>query len=62
MSLSEVNPFDQFDRFETSDFPLKSTRLAQDRLMLSAIVVFLPPIFTFALGWAGLWIVRGFRS
>ncbi len=45
-----------------SDFPLKSTSLAQDRLMLSAIVVFLPPILAFALGRAGLWIMSGFRS
>ncbi len=35
---------------------------AQGELMLSAIVLLLPPILAFALGWAGLWIMRGFRS
>ena len=35
---------------------------AQVGLMASASVLLLPPILAFALGWAGLWIVRGFRS
>jgi len=31
-------------------------------LTFVASVILLPPILLFALGWAGLWIVRGFRS
>ena len=31
-------------------------------LTFAASVILLPPILLFALGWAGLWIVRGFRS
>ena len=35
---------------------------AQERLIVLMIVLWLPPILLFALGWTGLWIVRGFRS
>ena len=35
---------------------------AQGNLMFAASVLLLPPILAFALGWAGLWIMRGFRS
>jgi len=38
------------------------SRRAQDSLTFAASVILLPPIFAFALGWAGLWILRGFRS
>ncbi len=40
----------------------QQARLAQGDLMVSASVLLLPPILAFALGWAGLWIMRGFRS
>jgi len=39
----------------------RKQRAAQYSLMLSASLLFLPPILLFALGWAGLWILRGFR-
>ena len=45
----------------TEDTRTPSQR-AQNNLMLSAGVLLLPPILAFALGWAGLWIMRGFRS
>ena len=45
----------------TEDTRTPSQR-AQDELTISASVLLLPPILTFALGWAGLWILRGFRS
>ena len=35
---------------------------AQGDLIIFASVLLLPPILLFALGWAGLWIMRGFRS
>ncbi len=35
---------------------------AQERLIVLTTVLLLPPILLFALGWAGLWIVRSFRS
>jgi len=35
---------------------------AQERLIDLTTILLLPPILLFALGWAGLWIVRGFRS
>ena len=38
------------------------SQLAQGNLMFAASFLLLPPILAFALGWAGLWIVRGFRS
>lgn len=52
MSYSLAIPRDTRTRFQR----------AQDSLMLSAIILLLPPILLFTLGWAGLWIVRGFRS
>ncbi len=35
---------------------------AQVSLMFSAIVLLIPPVLLFALGWAGLWIMKGFCS
>ena len=40
----------------------RRVRAAPGKLMVAASVLLLPPILAFALGWAGLWIVRGFRS
>ena len=34
---------------------------ARKHLTFAVSVILLPPILLFALGWAGLWIVRGFR-
>jgi len=48
--------------WEDSGIQADRAQGAQDNLMLSAIVLLLPPILAFALGWAGLWIMRGFRS
>ncbi len=31
-------------------------------IVFASGVLLLPPLFAFALGWAGLWIVKGFRS
>ena len=39
----------------------RSPQLAQGNLMFAASVLLLPPILAFALGWAGLWILGGFR-
>ena len=35
---------------------------AKDSLTFATSAILLPPIMLFALGWTGLWIVRGFRS
>ncbi len=40
----------------------RQVRAAPGQLMISASLLLLPPILLFALGWAGLWIMRGFRS
>ncbi len=37
-------------------------KAAKNGLVVAAFVLLLPPILAFALGWAGLWILRGFRS
>ncbi len=50
-------------RVQTETDELRArVQLAQSNLMLAASILLLPPILAFALGWAGLWIVRGFRS
>ena len=36
-------------------------RQAPERLMLVASFLLLPPILALALGWAGIWIMRGFH-
>ncbi len=41
---------------------LASVVSARNNLTFVASGILLPPIFAFALGWAGLWILRGFRS
>ncbi len=44
------------------EYPIVDDLIAQENLMFVASVILLPPILVLALGWAGLWIVRGFRS
>ena len=39
----------------------KQVRSAPRALMIAGSVLVLPPILAFALGWSGLWIMRGFR-
>ena len=40
----------------------QTRKFAPDNLMIAAGFLFLPPLLLFALGWTGLWILRGFRS
>ena len=40
----------------------RRVRAAPGNLMRAASVLFVPPILLFALGWTGLWILRGFRG
>ena len=41
---------------------LELRQRAQELIVFASGVLLLPPLFAFALGWAGLWIVKGFRS
>ena len=49
------------EKFLNESAARRAAEQAQN-LTFAASVILLPPILLFALGWAGLWIVRGFRS
>ena len=55
------NFFDQFDTPTEISQRAARRRQAQGKLMSAASVLLLPPILAFALGWAGFWIMKGFR-
>jgi len=44
------------------DSEIEARAAAQSDLIIAASAILLPPILAFALGWVGLWVVRGFRS
>ncbi len=63
MLMTEIQPALDDSAFYIEMAARQAAQQAQAprNLMVSASVLLLPPILAFALGWAGFWIMKGFR-